>query len=112
VIGGDYKLNVESHQRSSVSANVLMSCSVSLNLVYARIIGRFEVPTGVSNKITVFCDVILCSLIYRNHRFEGTCCLNTVEVRGSWFFRKVDICLPKYTATHPQNIGTLKDVFE
>jgi hypothetical protein len=37
-----------------------MSCTVNLNLVYARsIIRRFEVPTGVSNKITVFCDVIV-----------------------------------------------------
>jgi hypothetical protein len=90
-----------------------MSCSANLNVVYSRrIIGRFEVPTGVSNKITVLCDVIQCSLIYRTQRCQGTCCLYTIEDRVNWFSRKVYICLPKYTTTHPQNIVTLKDVIE
>lgn len=44
--------------------NVLMSCSVDLNVVYtASITGRFEDPTVVSIKVADFCDILQCSLI-------------------------------------------------
>jgi hypothetical protein len=70
------------------------------------LIGRFQVLTAASMKITVFWDVAPCSLVEVYRRCRGTCCLHHQgdypDDEGSKYLCNVSKLLPDYMVQHPR----------